>query len=203
MKTLTPLLTATAGVVSSSVVLGMAPVFAATFQTTFTLDSPGGTPFIDTIVFDWETDITSGNVTKSDLTNWSYELFGMGSSVYSETVVLDGVVQPIGGVSRTIDDIQFDFNLNTLNWSQFYNDFPTVQQGAATGVTYYIEYGFGGPIFVFRYVDGTFIEASVNGSTFSQETVEVGAESVPEPGSVMALLGLGLGVLATQRKKQA
>ena len=135
MKTLTPLLTATAGVVSSSVVLGMTPVFAATFQTTFTLDSPGGTPFIDTIVFDWETDITSGNVTKSDLTNWSYELFGMGSSVYSETVVLDGVVQPIGGVSRTIDDIQFDFNLNTLNWSQFYNDFPTVQQGAATGVT--------------------------------------------------------------------
>ncbi len=200
MKTLTPLLTATAGVVSTSVVLAMTPVFASTFQTTLTLDSPGGTPFIDTIVFEWSTDLTSGMVTEADLTNWSYELFGSGSSVYSETVVLDSVVQPIGGVSRSIGDIPFDFDLDTLTLANFDNDFDVVQEDAATGVTYNI---FTDPIFVRRYVDGIEIEDSINFSSFSQETVEIAAESVPEPGSVMALLGLGLGVLATQRTKQA
>ena len=136
MKTLTSVLTATAGVVSSSLVLGMTPVFAATFQTTLTLDSPGGTPLVDTIVFDWSTDLTSGTVTQSDLTNWSYELFGSGSSVYSETVVLDSVVQPIGGVSRSTGDLRFDFVLDTLTLADFDNDFDVLQGGAASGVTY-------------------------------------------------------------------
>ncbi|MDJ0660758.1 MAG: PEP-CTERM sorting domain-containing protein [Crocosphaera sp.] len=53
-----------------------------------------------------------------------------------------------------------------------------------------------------RSVDGLSDGATVS-SSFTQETVEVAAESVPEPGSVLGLLGLGLGVLATQRKKQA
>ncbi len=114
MKTLTPLLTATAGVVGSSLVVGMSPVFVTTFQTTLTPDSPGGTPFIDTIVFEWSTDLTSGTVTETDLTNWSYELFGSGSLVYSETVVLDSVVQPIAGASRSIGDLNFSFDLDTL-----------------------------------------------------------------------------------------
>lgn len=57
-------------------------------------------------------------------------------------------------------------------------------------------------ISVDQYVDGTFIETSVNDSFFSQETIEV-AESVPEPDSVVPLLGLGLGLLTTHCKKQA
>ena len=138
----------------------------------------------------WETDITSGNVTKSDLTNWSYELFGMGSSVYSETVVLDGVVQPIGGVSRSIGDILLDFDLDTLTLRNFDNDVSGSQDGGVSGVTYNIS-GVDSPTtsIITRFVDGSLDEPGTIASSFSQETVEVGAESVPEPGSVMALLG--------------
>ena len=110
----------------------MTPVFAATFQTTLTLDSPGGTPLVDTIVFEWSTDLTSGTVTETDLTNWSYELFGSGSSVYSETVVLNGVVQPIGGASRLIDDLAFSFDLDTLTLGFFDND-QFIAQSTSTG----------------------------------------------------------------------
>ena len=168
----------------------MSPVFAATFQTTFTLNSPGGTPFVDTIVFEWSTDLTSGSVIESDLTNWSYELFGSGSSVYSETVVLNSVVQPIGGVSRSIGDILFDFDLDTLTLRNFDNDVSGSQDGAVSGVTYNIS-GVDSPTttIITRFVDGSLDEPGTIASSFSQETVEVGAESVPEPGSVMALLG--------------
>lgn len=101
------------GLVSSAMVLGLgtASVLAGDFKTTFTLDTAVGDPLVDTVIFNWSTDLTSGTVNAGDLTNWSIELLNGASSIYTDSVIIGGVVQPIGGVARTL---VFDFNLLIL-----------------------------------------------------------------------------------------
>lgn len=190
-----------AGVIVGGLILGWGTpsVLAANFQTTLTLGSPGGTPLVDTVVINWSTDLTSGTVSESDLTNWSYELLGGGSSVYSETVIAAGVVQPIGGVSRTLSDLLFDFDLDTLTLNEFDNDIDILQIGAATGLTYntYLNLLFGPGISADQFSDGVLIETSVLDSPFSQVTVS----SIPEPSTLLGLLAIGsLGVFSRKRQ---
>ncbi|ACK64436.1 protein of unknown function DUF1555 [Rippkaea orientalis PCC 8801] len=180
--------------------LGTPSVLAADFKTTFTLDVPGGNPLVDTVVINWSTDLTSGIVSESDLTNWSYELLGLGSSVYSETVIVGGVVQPIGGVARTVSDLLFEFDLDTLTSIQFDNDVNVLQELSASGLTYntYLNLTFGDGISVDQFFDGAIIEVSVDDSTFSQVTT---VSSIPEPSTLLGLLAMGsLGVLSRKRQ---
>jgi PEP-CTERM motif len=192
---------ASVGLLCGGLMLGMgtSSVLAADFKTTLTLLSPAGTPLIDTVIFNWSTNLTTGTVTESDLTNWSYELLNGASSVYTETVIAGGVVQPIGGVSRTVGDLNFSFDLGTLTFGLFDNDLNTVQVGAATGVTYNIFT----PIPAFfdfrRYENGVLTNESL-GNDYTQSTIEVTA-STPEPGTILGLLAVGsLGALSRKRK---
>ena len=119
--------------------LGTSPVLAADFKTTLTVDPAIGTPSVDTVIINWSTNLTSGEVFQSainnDLTHWSYELLRGGSSVYTETVILGGVVQPIGGFSRSSGNLYFYFDLDTLTLLDWDNDYGSLQKNAATGVT--------------------------------------------------------------------
>ena len=184
--------------------LGTSPVLAADFKTTLTVNPAISNPPVDTVIFNWSTDLTSGAVFESDLTNWSYELLDGGSSVYTETLILGGVVQPIESVPRTLDDLFFDFDLDTLTLFGWDNDYNLIQEGAAIGVTYNILGFFNDPSNnewdITRFEDGVFSDFDF--SEFSQSTEEVTpSASTPEPSTILGLLAVGsLGVLSRKRK---
>ena len=186
--------------------LGTSSVLAADFKTTIgNFGSPIGigTHPVDTIIFNWSTNLTSGSVSESNLTHWSYELLNGGSSVYTETIILGGVVQPIGGVTRTLGDLLFSFDLDTpilFGYIGFNNDLNALQDGAATGVTYNIY----GNIFlnINRYEDGN-LTIGGGASGFSR-TTEVVAPSAttPEPSSILGLVAVGsLAAFSLKRKR--
>jgi hypothetical protein len=189
---------AAAGVISSGVFLGLgtSSVLAANFTTTLTLNIPGGTPFVDTIAINWSTDRQSGTVLTEDLTNWSYELLGNSVSVYSESVIISGVVQSIGGVPRTLSDIFFRFDLDSLTLLSFTN----AGLIGAQGITYDIQGGVSGnfaPYFVERYEDGNFVNGGGTfGNRFSQSTV-----AIPEPTVLVGLLGVSVAGLASRCRR--
>jgi hypothetical protein len=192
---------ASVGLLCGGLVLGLgtSSVLAANFKTTLTLNNSAGTPPVNTVIFNWSTNLTTGTVTASDLTNWSYELLNGGSSVYTETVISGGVVQPIGGVSRTLADLNFNFNLGTLTLGLFDNDLNAVQVGAATGTTYNIFTPLPNLFDFKRYENGTQTDQSLL-NEYTQSTIEVTA-STPEPSTILGLLAVGsLGVLSRKRK---
>lgn len=192
---------AATGLLCGGMVLGMetASVLATDFKTTFTLENAIGSPAVNTMIFNWSTNLTSGTVTENDLTNWSYELLNSGSSVYTETVIAGGVVQPIGGVSRNLSDLLFNFDLDTLTATIWSNDLNYVQSGAATGVTYNV-FPYVGGVRLVRLNNGS--EVSDDISSFSQSTIEVTpSATTPEPSSLLGLLAVSsLGLLARKRK---
>ena len=93
--------------------LSSAPfVQAATYVTTLSLATPLYDDNIDTVVFNWSTNKASGSVGSSDLLDLSMELRSGGDNIYTDTIMVGGVVQSIGGVSRTVPF--WDFDLDTL-----------------------------------------------------------------------------------------
>ncbi|MGB5768616.1 MAG: PEP-CTERM sorting domain-containing protein [Crocosphaera sp.] len=122
---------------------------------------------------------------------------------FSQESVNGSVVQDIGGVSRTLADMNFDFDLDTLQYTGIAdNDFPVVQEGAASGITYNVgndETFVAGNLFV----DGVF---DLSGTFFAEEfdliTEEVTQPvTTPEPTTLLGLLAFGsMGALARKRK---
>lgn len=121
MKTLTALTTPT--LLASGIVLGLgtSSALAADFRSTYTFDSIG-TPAVDTVIVNFSTDETSGIIDGTNLTDWSIELLNGTTSVYLDNVITGGVIQPIGGVSRSLSDLSFGFDLDTLQYTSIFDN---------------------------------------------------------------------------------
>jgi hypothetical protein len=123
---------------------------------------------VEKAVYNWETNATSGSITSADVTNLTLNLFGSGNSLlFTDTMIIGGVAQSIGGTSRSLGDIVWNFDLNTLNVTAFDNDLPVVQL-LSTGITYNF---FSDNPFVAadRYINGISTESAIY-SSYSQFT---------------------------------
>ena len=113
---------------------------AGVYTTTYTLTTPytASSPQVTHVVVNWSTNLTSGVVHETDLTDWSIRLDGSGSDVYTDNVIVAGAVQSIGGVSRSVTSIMFQFNLDTTTAGEFDNMLTGSALTAATGTAYNI-----------------------------------------------------------------
>lgn len=113
---------------------------AGVYTTTYTLATPytASSPQVTHVVVNWSTNLTTGVVHETDLTGWSIRLDGGGSNVYTDNVIVAGAVQSIGGVSRSVTSIMFQFNLDTSTAGEFDNMLTGSALTGATGVAYNI-----------------------------------------------------------------
>ena len=113
---------------------------AGVYTTTYTLTTPytASSPQVTHVVVNWSTNLTSGVVHETDLTDWSIRLDGSGRDVYTDNVIVAGAVQSIGGVSRSVTSIMFQFNLGTNTAGEFDNMLTGSALTAATGTAYNI-----------------------------------------------------------------
>ncbi|MEM6905846.1 MAG: hypothetical protein AAF568_08120 [Pseudomonadota bacterium] len=186
-------------------VIGTAEASALTFYRTtvdfipsprFSNDPADG----DQVVIDWSTTQTSGFIVATDLVDLRFRLFGQGVLLFDDPFLVNSVVQPIGGVSRSgivLGGSTFSFSLDEFSADPstglrfFDNDIPVVQS-SASGVTYNLIDGFN-----FRYENGVVNDAASTEyeflrSTTTQSTVITSA--IPLPAGLPLLLG-GLAVL--------
>jgi hypothetical protein len=161
------------------------------YRTTLTLsnpDLPPPTVQLTRAVFDWETTLMSGTAINTDLVSLTMRLFDGNSLVYTDQMVAGGVAQSIGGAARTIDNIAWNFDIDSLLLINFDNDFLSVEAGAATGQTYNAyTLAFGQDKFqVLPYLDG------MPGDANTWDLVE-NTEAVPvAPTALLVLAGLPL-----------
>lgn len=114
------------GIAASIVVVAgvvTAQSHANVYYSVYTLTSPYefSTPNATQVLLTFSTNLTTGAMDASGLDDWSISLLSNGNLFYTDNVVVDGVVQSIGGVDRSIEDILFEFNLDTLMHGTFDN----------------------------------------------------------------------------------
>lgn len=121
---------------------------AGVYYSVYTLTSPWefSTPNATQALLTFSTNLTSGVMDATGLDDWSISLLSGGNLFYTDNVVVDGVVQSIGGIGRSIADIRFEFNLDTLMHGNFDNMVPGASLSAAIGTQFNIySYPFGLP----------------------------------------------------------
>ena len=113
---------------------------AAYVTTTYILNTPytNSTPNVNKVVVYWTSELTSGQVQQSDLTNWSITLLNNDTTVYSDTVIKQGSVQYNKGVARGIADVLFQFNLDTGVAGDFDNMLAGITLSSAASTAYNI-----------------------------------------------------------------
>ena len=113
---------------------------AAYVTTTYILNTPytNSTPNVNKVVVYWTSELTSGQVQQSDLTNWSITLLNNDTTVYSDTVIKQGSVQSNKGVARGIADVLFQFNLDTGVAGDFDNMLAGITLNSAASTAYNI-----------------------------------------------------------------
>ncbi|MEM9735830.1 MAG: hypothetical protein AAF908_04405, partial [Pseudomonadota bacterium] len=134
-------------------VIGVAEASAATFYRTTVNFVPDDFPNTsnssdpadgDQVVIDWSTTLTSGPVIAADLVDLRFRLFGQGVLLFDDPYLVNGVIQPIGGASRSSTALSgdvFGFDLNAFATDPstglvaFDNDFDVVHLNSV-GVTY-------------------------------------------------------------------
>lgn len=130
------------------------------YTTSLKLETPMLNPDgIDTVVFEWSTIVLSDSVATSDLVDLSMTLLSDDAIVYTDTVLVGGVLQPIGGAARTPMDLFWDFDLDTLTLRQMRNvGFGTIM--STTGVQYLVTDSLSLPddskVVIVRRTDGVF-----------------------------------------------
>jgi hypothetical protein len=114
------------------VMLLAAPVYAANYTTTLTLQ-PGSAPNVARVVWHWSTDVASGAVGPSDLSNFSMEIYSTSALLYRDEIISGGVFQPLPGqaAARSAADATWDFNLDSMELSQFRNVGDSAVQSAS------------------------------------------------------------------------
>ncbi|MFM1889582.1 MAG: hypothetical protein RLZZ565_339 [Planctomycetota bacterium] len=132
------------GGIAASIVAAAAAVTASShagvYYSVYTLASPYefSTPNATQVLLTFSTNLTAGAMDASGLDDWSISLLSGGNLFYTDQVVVDGVVQSIGGVDRSIGDILFEFNLDTLMHGTFDNLVPGELLAGAFGTQFNI-----------------------------------------------------------------
>ncbi len=113
---------------------------AGIFYSTYTLNSPytASSPNVTHVLVNFSTSLTTGIVAEGDLTNWSISLLGGGALIYTDNVIIDGIVQSNAGVARGLADLLFQFNLNTFVSGDFDNMLSGISLAGATSIAYNI-----------------------------------------------------------------
>lgn len=164
---------------------------ASVYYTIYTLNTPYTvtSPDVTQVLMSWSTNASSGLIDQDDLTDWSISFLNGGNLFYTDNIVVGGSVQSIGGVSRGIADILFNFNLDTLTAGNFDN----MLQGALLA-------GASGPAYnVYSYPQGPFdppystLGIWANGNEATRELPGYSSVyTVPAPGAIAALALAGL-----------
>lgn len=142
----------------------------------------------------------SGMVTENDLTNLLMLLTNGGVTVYQDDTIVNSTVTQIGGVARTLSDINFNFDIDALpsGLGLFDNDIPVSQSGSATGVTYNIFTNVGPQtIGINAFNDGSIISQNSSVSVRTQTTT-----AVPEPSALVFLGFVGFGAVISTRDRR-
>ena len=172
---------------------------AAFVTTTYILNTPytNSTPNVNKVVVYWTSELTSGQVQQSDLTNWSITLLNNDTTVYSDTVIKQGSVQSNKGVARGIADVLFQFNLDTGVAGDFDNMLAGITLSSAASTAYNI----------YSYPTSTqgppysSLGLWKNGNESTRQLpgyLSVSTVAVPAPGAI-ALLGMA-GLMGRRRR---
>lgn len=125
------------------------------WTTTLHLATPLHPEAIDAVVLNWSTDKTSGHVSSGDLIDYSMELWSGAELIYTDIILVDGLVQPTDISLR--NPPFWDFDLDTLKLSQL-NNGTEVLPLSPTGTWYQIGDGLSfcddGELLIWRYKDG-------------------------------------------------
>ena len=113
---------------------------AGMYESTYTLNTPytASSPEVTHVLVNFSTSLTTGVVGQGDLTDWSISLYGAGGVIYTDNVIVGGSVQSIGGITRGIADVLFQFDLNTFVSGDFDNVLIGSGLSGATGTAYNI-----------------------------------------------------------------
>ena len=213
------------GAVSGAAFLMLcAPAAQAMYQTTLTFEPQLPQNGVLSISVLWDTAETSGIVSKGELTELSFVLELAGGD-YVDQAIVAGVVQPIAGVARTLDDLDFLFSLNA--WlldptnsgalAGFDNDALVRQMPDAAGVSFNIfvntDAAFGlTAVYVVGFVDGAFVSegggetgeplrcVSCDEGVPTAYSTVVLPTAVPVP-AALPLLGAALGALGLAARR--
>ena len=99
------------------------------------------------MIIDWITPVNTGSVAPSDLTYLSIAFLSGPDNLYFDISIIDGIVQPIGGIGRPLGEIAWDFSHATNELSQVRNATDsTMAAEGATGTRYQIEDGVAIPV---------------------------------------------------------
>ena len=172
---------------------------AGAYTTTYILNTPytDSTPNATQVVVNWSTNLTSGAVQQTDLTNWSIGLFGAGNVFYTDNVITGGTVQSNVGVARGIADVLFQFNLDTGLAGDFDNMLAGITLSSAASTAYNI----------YSYPTSTqgppysSLGLWKNGNESTRQLpgyLSVSTVAVPAPGAI-ALLGMA-GLMGRRRR---
>ncbi|MCG8458925.1 MAG: hypothetical protein MI919_21810 [Holophagales bacterium] len=93
------------------------------FETVLRLQEPVvNVTGVDVVVFQWSTDETTGTVHETDLFNWKTTLYADGQQIYTDNVVVGGVVQLFDGQVRLPETgFYWRFNLGTGGLEEMVN----------------------------------------------------------------------------------
>jgi hypothetical protein len=185
---------------ASTAALLASAAHAASYVTEFT-GTDIGSFAVARVEVAWTTSVAVNNpVAVADLSDLSFSFYNDSDvQVYIDNAIVSGVVQPIGGVTRTLADLTFNAT-SGVSIQSLDNDLNQIQFGASTGETYnlYGVVGGGSPaINIAFYDEGQFQEDA----TFNI-TGQVTSSAVPEPSSAAALAGLaGIAFAAARRRR--
>ncbi|MEM8554278.1 MAG: PEP-CTERM sorting domain-containing protein [Pseudomonadota bacterium] len=178
---------------------------AVTYKTRITYTPLPGSEIVDpTIIIDWATDETMGVIDVTDISALSVSIFNGNTLIFTDEVVVNGMLQPLLGVARNAfdpddgtGDVIFDVDLDDLNnggIQTLFSDVNTV--GGNVGVRYQFFYQ-PGIVGASRYENGVEVAFNTDDATGS---VQITTAPVPLPGT-LPLLGAGLGLATIWRRQ--
>lgn len=153
----------------------------------------------DALVIAWSTPVMAGLIDETDLTDLTFTLTNGGATVYQDQAITNSTVQSIGGATRSITDLDFNYDVSSFpagfpGTSVFDNDVNIQQSVAASGRTYNVyDIDLVAMSFTVQpYDDGERI--STTNTPYTSTTV-----AVPEPSAFLFIGAVGLGIVVCKK----